>query len=108
VEDNDLSLGTKNDKSLPAIYRQENGMLRLYHPPNSPDLNPIEGIWLIIKERVRRKLHEINTINELKAALQLEWSNVRQDQIQARINEMPFRCGQVHRHPETRVKTGLW
>ena len=83
-------------------------MRRLIHPANSPDLNLIEGIWLIIKERVRRRLYEINTIKELKAALQHEWSQVTQDQIQARINEMPYRCGEVYANPKKRVKTNLW
>ncbi|KAF2831775.1 hypothetical protein CC86DRAFT_367052 [Ophiobolus disseminans] len=62
----------------------------------------------IIKERVRRKLHNINTIDELRAALQQEWKAVTQDQIQARINEMPYRVGQVFAHPDKRCKTSLW
>jgi hypothetical protein len=108
VEDNDPSHGTRNDDSLPAHYRKQHGMRRIVHPANSPDLNPIEGIWLVIKERVRRRLHEINSIAELKAALQLEWSRVRQETVQDRIKEMPWRCGQVLNHPETRVKTKVW
>jgi hypothetical protein len=108
IEDNDPSHGTKNTNSLPAIYRRREGIVRLQHTANSPDLNPIEGIWNIIKERVRRQLHEINTIDELKSALQREWKAVTQDQIQARINEMPYRVGQVFAHPDKRCKTELW
>lgn len=76
IEDNDPSHGTRNPRSLPALYRRRKGVERLMHPANSPDLNPIEGIWNIIKERVRRELHNINTIDELKAALQREWKAV--------------------------------
>lgn len=54
---------------------------------------PIEGIWLVTKERVRCRLHEINSIAELKEALQLEWSKVLQYMIQDCINGMPCRCG---------------
>jgi hypothetical protein len=44
VKDNDPSHGTRNDDSLPALYRQRHHMRRLIHTANSPDLNPIEGI----------------------------------------------------------------
>jgi hypothetical protein len=108
VEDNDPSHGTRNSESLPAIYRRENSVERLPHPPNSPDLNPIEGIWLIIKERVRQRLHEINTIQELKNALQEEWQKVSINDIQERIIEMQYRCGEVFRNPGVRVKTRRW
>jgi transposase len=79
IEDNDPSHGTCNPRSLPALYCRCKGLERLMHPANSHDLNPIEGIWNIIKERVRRELHNINTIDELKAALQREWKAVTQD-----------------------------
>jgi hypothetical protein len=108
VEDNDPSHGAKNPDSLPAIYRNRNGMLRLHHPANSSDPNPVESIWNTIKERVRRRLHEIDSITELKDALQYEWSQVTMDQIRARINEMPERISKVLHHPETRVKIDLW
>lgn len=108
IEDNDLSYGTRNPRSLPALYRRRKGVEGLMHPANSPDLNLIEGIWNIIKERVRRALHNINNIDELKAALQQEWKAVTQDQIQVRINEMPYRVGQVFAYPDKRCKTSLW
>jgi hypothetical protein len=93
---------------LSARYRRRHGVWRLQHPANSPDLNLIEGIWNIIKERVCRRLHKINTIDELKAVLQAEWKRVTQDQIQARINEMAWHVGEVFAHPEKHVKSDLW
>ncbi|KAF2629281.1 hypothetical protein BU25DRAFT_337398, partial [Macroventuria anomochaeta] len=107
-EDNDPSHGTRNCNSLPAVYRHECGVKVLSHPANSPDLNPIEGIWNIIKERVKRQLYTINTITELKAALQHEWKQVGQEMVQERINEIPYRCRQVFQHPSVRCKTALW
>ncbi|KAF1934777.1 hypothetical protein EJ02DRAFT_410866 [Clathrospora elynae] len=95
VEDNDPSHGTYNKESLPAIYRAEHGIRRLKHPSNSPDLNPIEGIWNIIKMRVKQRLYELNTIQDMKEALQEEWEKVTQDNIQKRINELPDRLYQV-------------
>ncbi|KZM25697.1 hypothetical protein ST47_g3163 [Ascochyta rabiei] len=48
-EDNNPSHGTRNSQSKPALYKKRHKIEAFYHPANSPDLNPIEGIWLIIK-----------------------------------------------------------
>jgi transposase len=108
VEDNDPSHGTRNPDSLPAVYKAKHGIHRLHHPANSPDLNPIESIWNIIKQRTRHQLHKINSISDLKAHLQFEWSQVSIEMIQKRIDEMPDRIIQAWRWPERRVKTRLW
>lgn len=108
MEDNDPSHGTKNPDSLPAVYRRQRGVVSLKHPANSPDLNPIEGLWNIIKERVKQYLHTINGITELKAALQKEWEKIDQESIQQRIDEMPDRCKQVFLYPEVRYKGAIW
>jgi hypothetical protein len=108
VEDNDPSHGTRNPDSLPAVYKAQHGIHRLHHPANSPDLNPIEAIWNIIKQRTRQHLHKINSLTELKAHLQLEWRQVTIDMIQTRIREMPDRIVQAWRWPEARVKSHVW
>ncbi|KAF2245253.1 hypothetical protein BU26DRAFT_433851, partial [Trematosphaeria pertusa] len=108
VEDSDPSHGNKNSASLPAIYRQEHGLPLLDHPPNSCDLSVIEGVFNILKERAKERLSECNTIQEVKDLLQDEWSKITQDEIQRRIIELPWRCGQVARDGEKRVKSRLW
>jgi hypothetical protein len=62
----------------------------------------------IIKNRVKQYLWDIYDVATLKAALQREWKAATQDQIQARINEMQWRCGQVYDTPGKRVKSDLW
>ncbi|KAI4264580.1 MAG: hypothetical protein L6R35_007294 [Caloplaca aegaea] len=63
VEDGDPSHGMR--KRGPAQRaRDDNWITNIEHPSNSPDLNPIEGIWLILKERVRKRTWQ--SIVELK------------------------------------------
>ena len=108
MEDNDPSHGTRNPNSLPAVYKHDRGIRTLSHPANSPDLNPIESMWNIIKSRVKQRLNTINSITELKAALQHEWKQIQQEIVQERIDEMPHRCRQVFQYPSVRVRTTLW
>jgi hypothetical protein len=78
-EDNDPSHGTKNPDTLHQPYKLQRGILTYEHPANSPDLNPIEGIWNIIKQRVRQYLDTIQSITDFKAALQAQWKKVGQE-----------------------------
>ncbi|KAI1676338.1 hypothetical protein KJE20_14067 [Pyrenophora tritici-repentis] len=95
MEDNDPSHGTKNPDSVPSQYGENLGIKTLRHAANSPDFNPIESLWEIIKERVKRYIHQLNTINELKSALQTEWRNITQDNVQRWIKEMPKRLPMI-------------
>lgn len=108
VEDNDPSYGTRNPNSIPARYRSDHNIQTLAHPANLPDFNPIEDHWELIKERVKRYISDINTINDLKNAIQTEWRSITQDDIRSQIRELPRRLQQAHPHPEQRQKSRLW
>ena len=41
-------------------------------PPNSPDINPIENLWAIIKQRVYADAKQFSTLHELWKAIKLE------------------------------------
>ena len=65
------------------------GLRNLGLPPNSPDLNTIENVWSIWKDRVS-KWHPQN-LNQLREVGLQEWQNITVNEIQAYISSMPFR-----------------
>lgn len=105
-EDGDPSHGIKSPNSLPACLKRNADLLILVHPPQSPDLNPIEACWNIIKSRLAGR--QWSTVAQFKADIQAEWDKISLAQIRRRIREMPQRCRLVQEHPEVRIKSDLW
>ena len=68
------------------------------HPPYSPDLNPIENVWSILKDRlIKRNRKDLGegtsqeSINAFKRAILEEWNNIPQEAIDNCILSMPRR-----------------
>ncbi len=74
-EDNDGSHGTRSDENI-ARFRKDQMELEFIEnwPPNSPDLNPIENVWRILKSRVKR--HKCTTSEQLRKAIEQEWKKI--------------------------------
>lgn len=104
-EDGDPSHGMRKE-GLAQKLKKENSISNFKHPAQSPDLNPIEAIWNIIKQRLRRRIFYSD--EEVKEALQEEWSKVTQQEIQKRISDMPGRCLRLTKNSGKAIKTALW
>lgn len=74
-------------------YLDEIGLPTLPHPPQSPDLNPIEHVW----DYVGREVNKIDpqTRDELKIAIETAWYATPVDFVQNLILSMPRRLQAV-------------
>jgi transposase len=101
VEDNSKVHGksdTKRNKGICNATRLECHIHSIYWPPCSPDLNPIENIWRVLKQKLRnRRPHGGWKLAELKEALLDIWEN--EISIERHINKyidtMPERIAKV-------------
>lgn len=104
-EDGDPGHGTKA-YGLAARKRDANWIPTLVHPAQSPDLNASEGIWNMLKQRVRKRTW--STHAEGEAVIQAEWAAIDQSEVQKRINEMSERCRKLATGDGGPIRSNLW
>jgi hypothetical protein len=111
MEDGDPSHGHRTVNNHAHQARVKSFITLHDHPPQSPDLNPIEGVWLLLNERLKQ-LHgdRIATMGywQLKDAVSQAWKAVTLPEIQARIADMPWRCKQLVKTGGKRIKGAKW
>jgi DDE superfamily endonuclease len=71
------------------------GIECLQWPAQSPDLNPIENIWKLLKDNVRRRNPFPRTREELSAALAEEWDKLDPAFFVEVVRSMPRRIAEV-------------
>lgn len=70
------------------------GVQVLSFPPNSPDLNPIENMWKVIKTRIAGMKH--SSLPALQQAIQLKWTTAISEELCTRlVHSMPQRIAMV-------------
>lgn len=62
-------------------------------PGNSPDLNPIENLWNIVKKELREQ--DTSTLPKLKAAIEKAWNNLPTGVIHKLVDSVPRRLTEV-------------
>lgn len=81
-----------------------NGLNRMDWPAQSPDLNPIENLWRIIKIRVSARRHQIHTIDPMERAISKEWELLKEEDYMRCIESMPRRIELVIKAREGSIK----
>lgn len=87
--DNDQKHTSKCVKEFLEVKKVE----MLDWPAQSPDLNPIENLWGILKRRVRGQ--RFSSTKALFEALKTEWESIPMKTINSLITLMPKRCEAV-------------
>jgi len=85
-QDND----PKHTSRVAKDFIVENKIRTIDWPSNSPDLNPIENMWYIVKNNVEKRMPR--NINELKQFMTEEWDAVPEATVQNLISSMKKRC----------------
>ncbi len=61
-------------------------------PAYSPDMSPIEHVWDALDRRIRQRVPVPANIQQLRTAIEEEWTNIPQATINNLINSMRRRC----------------
>ena len=72
------------------------------HPSNSPDLNPIENVWSLLKRDVEEA--GPTTEQELRDAIQAAWDRVSRQRCTDLMNSLPSRLAAARRLKGGRTK----
>ncbi len=76
-----------------STWFKDHGIPVLNWPANSPDLNPIENLWGIVKRKMRYA--RPNNAEELKATIRATWALITPEQCHKLIDSMPRRIAAV-------------
>jgi len=76
------------------IWKETKSLKRLDWPANSPDLNPIENVWHIIKDAVQKK-HCPKSKDEMLIAIEAEWKAIPDKKLELLVASMPDRINAV-------------
>jgi hypothetical protein len=77
------------------LARKRLGIHSLPHPPNSPDLNPIEPIWRMLKNRVYNTPGSRQSLEHLWAITQSTWDSITVEEVNQHTGKMCARVAAV-------------
>jgi len=82
-------------KKVCVSVRQELGMKCHQHPPNSPDLNPIENIWAHMKHRISKEYGHVTSLKIMKDVVVNIWNDFEDHKWDHLVESMPNRIQAV-------------
>ena len=96
-QDNDPKHTAKETKKLLAQQCPK----MLDWPSNSPDLNPIENLWQILKTRVEKQVNDMLvkkqavTVEVFREVIQKEWEEIDRSTYVNLVHSMPTRLNEI-------------
>ena len=75
--------------------REQLGICNLPHPPSSPDLNPIEPLWDVLKHHIGKIPGSYHSLDTLWEAAQKVWREFMEDDIHKHTSKMVDRVAAV-------------
>lgn len=78
-----------------AKWLKQQKIRKMDWPSRSPDLNPIENIWKIMKDNIQKRQDFPRNVNDLKTALKEEWSKLDTSVLRRVVDSMPRRIEAV-------------
>lgn len=91
-QDNDTKHTAKDTKAWLAAHH----FIVLQWPSNSPDLNPIENVWALLKARLRNQYsHPPRTLDDQWDRVQEQWALISREDVLKVIDSMPDRIQAV-------------
>jgi hypothetical protein len=84
-------------------WARRDGVVLCDFPPYSPDLNPIENLWFLLKKRILEKYPDMamypvsdESMDFLVACAQEVWLEIEEEVIENVINSMKSRLRECH------------
>ncbi|KAA6354239.1 MAG: putative Transposable element Tcb1 transposase, partial [Streblomastix strix] len=79
----------KHTSRIAQAWIRRNRIKTVEWPSNSPDMNPIEHLFHLLKANLRKRY--ISTVDGLKAAIVEEWESVGSEYCASLVDSMPSR-----------------
>ena len=89
VEDND----PKHTSKVAETWREKHNIDRISWPSNSPDINPIENIWSLLKDKIAEL--KPSNLDQLEKNIKTIWSNLPRNLAETLVLSMSDRMKQV-------------